>query len=315
MDNIFLQEISETYLNDRDIKVNKDEIFHYLVNTRKYLKENDMEIYETIQYDYSKLKQQKLFYRLLDEKYDLVEEFDLVTGTAATGLGIAAIWLIHKLFDEYDHFLSKLFGSLHKLHVSIRERIKKSRPLEYSKEKAERFEIVSKMLDGEYSTCAQSCGVTIDPRKLDSEQIDLYMHALFNPTEDKKFLGPKHAADAQCIVGCYLDYITGAIAELNLLYRQCLNKTGENNTLNNNPTTQYQVPIGSGCDQLRQDINDLKKEFDKFIKHLYKDNPRLKATWINILNQKIDEAVAGKKITSYGPMSVNIDMQKQYIGL
>jgi hypothetical protein len=309
MDNIFLKEIAESYSIDRDLPNTQDQAFNYLINTRTHLKTNFPEIYEDIQYSTSKLNQQKLFYSLLDDAL-LTEDFGMTAGIGvATALGI----LIYKLFDSFDHALAKIFISMQKMHTEIRENLKSSSLNTFSKENAERYQIVEKLLDDNYSNCSKMCGVK-DLKNVNKEDMTNYMRVLFNPGEDYKFLGPRHASEANCLVGCYLDFITSTIAELNLLYNQCLIKTGE--ISKDSVTTRATAPVGSKCNQLRKDTNSLKKEFDDFLDHLYKNNPRMHSTWVSILNKKIEDVTAGKRITTYGPTQVNSDLQyRQSLGL
>lgn len=309
MDNIFLKEISESYSIDRVFPNANNLAFDYLLNTRKYLKDNFPEIYEDIQYNTTKLNQQRLFYSLLDDAL-LTEDFGL---TATIGTITAIGFILNRMFDTFDHLLSKLFLSVQQKHNDIRENLKSSNLNNFSKDNAERYQIVEKLLDTNYSNCSKMCGVK-DLQSINKEDMSNYMRALFSPGEDHKFLGPRHASEANCLVGCYLDFITSTIAELSLLYNQCLQKTGE---VSRDPmTTRATVPIGSKCEQLRKDVNDLKSEFDKFLKHLYKNNPRTHTTWVEILQKKIEDANAGKRITTYGPLQVQSDLQtRQHLGL
>lgn len=308
MDNIFLKEIAESYEIDKDLQNKQEVVFNYLVNTRSYLKDNYPEIYEDINYNTSKLNQQKLFYSLLDDV--VTEDLGLIAGTA---LVAGFIVLLHNLFDSIDHKLAQLYTGVQKAHNDIRQYLKDSNTNKFSKDNAERYQIVEKLIDTQYSNCSKMCG-TSDLEHTNKETLTNYMRTLFQPNETHKFLGPKEASDAQCLVGCYLDFMTSSIAELNLLYKQCMQKTGE---LSREPDVmKATVPIGSQCDQLRQDTNELKTEFDRFLKHLYKNNPRSHATWVEILNKKTEDALAGKRITTYGPLQVQSDLQtRQHLGL
>ena len=308
MDNIFLKEIAESYEIDKDLQNKQEVVFNYLVNTRSYLKDNYPEIYEDINYNTSKLNQQKLFYSLLDDV--VTEDISTILGTVAT---VMALTGLYNLFDKTDHYLAGLFTSMQTIHNRLRNYLKDSKTNKFSKDNAERYQIVDKMLDSQYSNCYKMCG-TEDSTKIGKDDRTGYMKALFQPGERHRLLGPKEAADAQCLVGCYLDFMTSSIAELNLLYKQCMQKTGE---LSREPDVmKATVPIGSQCDQLRQDTNELKTEFDRFLKHLYKNNPRSHATWVEILNKKTEDALAGKRITTYGPLQVQSDLQtRQHLGL
>lgn len=308
MDNIFLKEIAESYEIDKDLQNKQEFAFNYLINTRTYLKDNYPEIYEDINYNTSKLNQQRLFYSLLDDV--VTEDIATIFGTVAT---VMALTGLYNLFDKTDHYLARLFTSMQGIHNKVRKYLKNTEINKFSKDNAERYQIVEKMLDSQYSNCYKMCG-TESSEKIDKDTQSGYFKALFEPNERHKLLGPKEASEAHCLVGCYLDFMTSSIAELNLLYKQCMQKTGE---LSRDPdVTKATVPIGSQCDQLRQDVNELKSEFDKFLKHLYKNNPRTHTTWVEILNKKTEDALAGKRITTYGPLQVQSDLQtRQHLGL
>ncbi len=308
MDNIFLEEISNSYLIDRNIK-DKTRVFNYLINTRNYIRETNLEIYEEIQYKMSKLNQQKLFYALLD---DVIQEDMLFS------IGVASILavIIHKLFNGFDKTLAKLFSKLHQINNGIREDLKNSTINQFSKEHAERYQIVEKILDSNLSNCTKICGVN-DIRSINKENITGYMKVLFNTNENYNFVTPRHDKEANCLVSCYLDYTTSTIAELNLLYSQCLHKTGEINNRVENTLTKSIAPVGTKCEQLRKDLNDLKKEFDDFLKYLYKHAPRLYSTWIDILNTKINNSLSNKTITNYAPLysSSQTSTNRQNLGV
>jgi len=300
MDNIFLKEITEGYLVDRNLSDSKrNEIFNYLVNTRNFIRETETEIYEEIQYGMSRLSQQKLFSSILDEIY--LEESLLLIGAIGAGL-----ITLYKLFDGFDHVLAKLFASTQKIHDSIRDDLKNSDLNQFSKSQSNRYKIVSKLLDSNFSNCSSMCGVN-DLNKISKEEITNYMRVMFEPEKDYKWVGPKHAKNANCLISCYLDYISGSIAELNLLYKQCLQKTGEPISQFDNELTHKIMPLGNKCEQLRKDLNDLRKEFDDFLKHLYKNNPRVYSFWVDVLNTKISDAGANKKVTNYTPKYLSLD--------
>lgn len=294
MDNIFLKDIVESYEIDRNLKNIKDKAFNYLVNTRKYIKETQVEIYEDIQYNSSKLTQQRLFYSLLDEVM-LTEDLGLVSGGA---LFLASTYILNKLFSSTDQKLQNFFTSLQKIHLDIRKSLKDSSVNKSSENYADRYQLVEKILDSRYSNCTKMCGVK-DLENASKNDIANYMRVLFSPGEEHPTLMPRHAQEANCLISCYLDYITSAIAELNLLYNQCMQKTGE---ISKDPgITKVIVPLGTKCDQLRKDVDDLKSEFNKFLKYLYKNNPRLYSLWTNLLITKLDDAQNNKKVTNYAP--------------
>ena len=310
LDNLFLNDLAESYITDRNLK-NKDEIFNYLVNTRNYIRENELEIYTEIQYEMDKLNQQRLLYSVLDSQF-ISEDF----GLATIGVVSVLLFLLHSLFDSFDHTLAKLFSSLQKIHNGIRTDLKNSDFNKLSKQHAERYQIVEKMLDDSYSNCSKMCGVP-NLNNISKENVTNYMRALFEPNTEYKFLNPRHEREANCLVSCYLDYITSAIAELTLLYKQCLQKTGESVPKSDVDILKIIAPVGSKCSELRKDVNDLRGEFDDFLKHLYKNNPRLYSEWVSILNSKIDNAMSNKKPINYAPMYLfdSYPVSRQNLGL
>lgn len=312
MDNLFLNEIAESYIIDRELKKNKNEIFDYLVNTRNYIRENELEIYTEIQYEMDKLKQQQLLYSVLDSQF-ISEDLGFTT----VGIVSILLFLLHSVFDNFDHVLAKLFSRLLKLHNNIRNDLRNSGINKLSKAHAERYQLVEKLLDDSYSNCSKMCGVP-NLNNISKEDITNYMRVLFEPNVEYKFVNPRHEREANCLVSCYLDYITSTIAELTLLYKQCLQKTGEVVSKTDVDILKTIAPVGSRCSELRDDANNLRKEFDDFLKYLYKNSPRLYSEWISILSIKIDNAMMNKKPVNYAPMYLSSNNQpliRQNLGM
>ena len=65
------------------------------------------------------------------------------------------------------------------------------------------------------------------------------------------------------------------------------------------------MPIGSECSALRDDLAECIKNFNLILSRVYDNNPRIRATWLDILDDKINAVKNNKKISNYGPLAVN----------
>jgi hypothetical protein len=299
MDNIFLTEITKSYLNDNQLdKKNFDRLESYLLEIRNCIREDPL-IYEFIGNE-SYLYKQRICYRLLDDyiinENIVTEDFGIVSGTILAGLSIAVGALLGLYGRKIINFsyertiagISKLKQSLvtNKQFDSVRSQVK-------------RHEVVFKVLDEEYSNCAKKCGI-------DTKRPELYLAQTKNPlTSDYKHLG-----DIHCAVTCTLDYMTSSFAELNKAYRTCLEKTGE--TVNQDLDPKYSIPVGAHCQDVRSEMDDIYKNFTKMVENLYYDDPQVKSMWINIMNKKVKDSLSGKSVKSYNPRTAEHNLKSDY---
>ena len=179
----------------------------------------------------------------------------------------------------------------------------RSKLFKMHKELVDRYEIIQTMMDSNYSQCRTMCS----PNTATPTQKDILksMANLFNANTNKyKYSRTETMSDDICALTCVLDYLSSAIAQISLIYGRCLTDTGEKG-LEMNRTIATIIPIGSECKALREDLYELVKKFNLIVSRVYHDNPRVQSTWTNILDQKIVDAKNNKKITNYGPLSIN----------
>ena len=131
------------------------------------------------------------------------------------------------------------------------------------------------------------------------------MAVLFDSNTSKfKYSKDDMQNEQMCTLTCVLDYLSTAIAQLSLIYDRCLTSTGEKNP-EINKTVASIVPIGSECQALNKDLAECIKNFNLILSRVYDNNPRIKSTWLDILDDKINAVKNNKKISNYGPLSMS----------
>jgi hypothetical protein len=302
LDNIFLENVAETYLTDRQIKnIDSKQVFEDLINFRNNIRipESDFNfINDILLEEESVLNRVELLYEFLDFKY--LEE-SLTAILLASGAGLTALAYAVGLLDKP---ITILLGQ-YLLHVrKLKKWIVNTKLFKSQSELNDRYKIVEKLMDSNYSQCSILCG---SPNIKDPFTIVKTMNSLFNSDETQHHQYIKNDTLPQdlCLLSCVLDYLSTAIAQLNLIYDRCLSNTGEKPNKLSSGTNRVIMPIGSECKALADDLNDCVKDFNLILDRVYHNNPRTKATWIDILNQKIDDVKSNKKITNYGPLAID----------
>lgn len=302
MDNVFLQAVAESYASDRRLKeVTSNQIFEDLLNFRTNIREPDAEfnfIFEVLE-DQGELAKVDILYQFLDTKY-CQEDALLLPGLIAAGVaGIAGLYKAGVL----DRPIASLFGHYIATLHNIKKRLANTKFFKAHKELSERYAIVEKIMDSNYSQCHQMCAPgTADPQPKD---VLKSMAVLFDSNTSKFQYSKNDMQNEQmCTLTCVLDYLSTAIAQLSLIYDRCLTSTGEKNP-EINKTVASIVPIGSECSALRDDLAECIKNFNLILSRVYDNNPRIRATWVDILDKKISDVRNNKKISNYGALSMN----------
>lgn len=311
MDNIFLETVAETYLLDKQIKnINVNQVFESLINFRNNIRVSDSDfnfIYEIIQ-DQNDVHKVEVLYDFLDLKYqqENLAEIFIDNPWKVVGLLTALLGMTYAA-GGLDKSLVTLLGKYIQFITNLKKRIVKTNLYKMHKEVIDRYKIVEQLMDHNYSQCSVLCD-SPKPENVNSKAIMKTLTSLFN-SEGVQYSNNKQLSQDMCLLTCVLDYLSTSIAQLNLIYERCLSNTGEKD-IGLNKTVTSIAPIGSECKSLREDLDTCIKDFNKIIDRVYYNNPRVKSTWIEILDKKIQDVKSNRKITSYGP--INMGQQDIY---
>lgn len=305
MDNIFLENVSQSYILDKELKtITVNEIFNDLINLRTNIRdeESDFNFINDILNEQNNLTKIELLYGLLDTKYCKEDLTDILTSTPGLiSMGVAGIAALYK-GGILDRPIASLFGNYIATLHNIKKYVVKTKLFKMHKEMVERYNIVETIMDSNYSQCYTMCSPDAD--KPEKNDILKSMAVLFDSGTNKfKYDKSDMQSTQMCTLTCVLDYLSSAVAQISLIYDRCLTDTGERNPQLNR-TIATIMPIGSECKALREDLNELMKKFNLIVGRVYHDNPRITATWQNILEKKISDVKSNRKITNYGPLSI-----------
>jgi hypothetical protein len=306
MNNDFLSDITRSYLNDKNISKEKyNELYEYILETRKILRAVNPILYNEL-LEESKLYQQRIIYRLFDshenicEQELLNEDLGIVTGGIALAAMIGGIFI--GLYE--DNILSQTFRLFLSSMSSLKQKFLSVEWIKRLGDKVKQHEVILSMLDEEYSNCAKKCNIDVNQKLPFWKSISNRSNYNTFDVRDK----------SDCAITCTLDFLTSSYAELSKVYKVCLQKTGED--LSNVDSTDdplSAIPTGSGCQEIRDELDNAYKNFKKMIDILFKENPQLKSLWINIMNQKVKDALSGKVYKHYSPRNIKTDLRGQYI--
>jgi hypothetical protein len=311
MDNQFLSEITTAYLVDNNKQRNRhDELYSYIIEVRDSIKKYNRPLYEDLSND-TTLYQQKIIYRLFDT-YNIVnseeikEDAGLISGPIAIGLIIAAVGSF--LLGTYqDRVLASIWKSVWDKLSWLRKIVFENKRVKEVDEKIKQHDVILSMLDEEYSNCAKKCG--IDPKA----KTTFWQRMTRDKSESDRYTNMSTLSGEDCAVTCTLDYLTSSFAELNKVYKSCLQKTGEDlNSTDDTDTAIFSLPTGTGCQEIRDELDQIYKNFKKMIDIIFKEDPQVKSMWINIMNQKVKTALSGKSVKHYSPRNIQFDLRSQY---
>jgi hypothetical protein len=322
MDNIFLEALIDDYISDKNIKdFSRDDIRTLVFELRKLIRSEEFlaQIFETK----DQVNLQRLLYTTLDQclyeiDFDAIGEKIINATTRGYEIGIpglvggfatiVALYLVRILGSTITE-IPVITSALNTSVVNLRKWIANSDISKWSENKMDQEQIVLNLLDKKLSNCTKVCNVEVDDSKYFNLQRTTFSKLLFKPKETKAT--PEQIEQVKCLASCYLDYVTSLIAETKHLYAKCLEKT--TNPVIDLPSVRNIAPLNNSCDALRKDLDSSIKELNIFIKHVYKDEPRMAATWLDLLNKKIEAVKFNRKITDYGPISIESGHHK-YIG-
>jgi hypothetical protein len=313
MDNIFIQDIAKAYVSDKKIQsLLVPELYEYAIAVRNSVKSETPLLLEEIKSE-TRLYQQKILYRLFDHyycyKYNdsefITEDFGIISG----GLVAAALMAVGIIIGaETDTVKAAIYRTFTKSLFNIRDAFIKNKIIKGIDDRSKKHELMLSMLDEEYSTCARRCG--IDPKKTtDLNDVMNQFHNL-----NRRGLGNDELSGPQCLISCTLDYLTSSFAELSKVYKSCLIKTGEDpSAINMTGDPLSAIPTGSACHDIRSELDDVYKKFKKMLDVLFEKQPQLRSMWINIMNQKIKDAMSDKAVKNYSPRNAQFDLKAQLL--
>jgi len=306
MNNEFLSDITTSYLKDRSLSKEKyNELYEYILDLRKLVRISNPILYNEL-LEESKLYQQRIIYRLFDSHENICEEellnedLGIVTG----GIALAALMggIIIGMYE--DNILSHAFRAFLSSISTLKQKFLSAKWVKFLGEKVKQHEVILSMLDEEYSNCAKKCGIDVKQKTTFWETLRTKSNYNTFDTTDK----------SDCAITCTLDFLTSAYAELTKVYKICLQKTGEDlSTVDLTDDPLSAIPTGSGCQEIRDELDESYKNFKKMIDILFKENPQLKSMWINIMNQKVKDSLSGKVNKHYSPRNIKTDLRGQYI--
>jgi hypothetical protein len=290
----------KSYCYDNDFN-NAILLENIAVNTIQYLKENDYEIYNLL-HSFSRTKQQDILYRMFqehDENY--IEEFD-ISGGAISLLGMLTSLFLVLFGQTYGVAVGQRFNDL---IINVRSTI-----ADFIKNKDEdrRIRTIQKIIDSNFDNCRQKCGMSDVPSEQDKmlggniDQTKFVLNKRINPqrsTFEKIFgveIDPVSEDNAQCLLYCYIGYLTSVFAELLFAYDQCLQKTGERLDFSKGMDVFSSFPVGESCKYLRDKILDIHEDFNDVLKLFFKQQPRLEQNIINQLDAKIKSVKSGQHV-------------------
>lgn len=310
MDNEFLSEITTAYLTDNNKQKDKyPELYSYIIETRNSVKKYNRPLYEELSNE-TKLYQQKIIYRLLD-RYDdidneeITEDFGITSGPAIVALITLVGGILIGIYE--DRVLANIYKKIFDGLSWLRKLVFENKPIKNLNERITQHDVILSMLDEEYSTCAKKCGI-------DLKSPANFLHKFTrSPEESANYRENSTLSGESCAVTCTLDYLTSCFAELNKVYKTCLQKTGEDlNLTDNTDTAIFSLPTGTGCQDIRSELDDVYRNFKKMIDIIFKNDPQVKSMWINIMNEKVKTALSGKSVKHYSPRKIQFDLKGQY---
>jgi hypothetical protein len=268
MDVKFLNDISEAYIIDKDLKklypdCDSKSIADHLYELVKDLRETDIELYDKL-YDRDKVTQQQIFEKYLNsvffinkEEIDTLNEIGLETGFGILTLivmGLVRKPLARNIFSAIS-IVGKFFDSLGK-KISTQGKYWKFR-----------YAIIQQNSE----RCYRKCGVTQD---------NLAASSYLALTKDtmSTFISKLGDEQADCLSTCYVDDLVQSIGLFVKQYFICLKNTGTN-IRDTDPDEIMKLisktNINSQCEQLYKDAKDAFSNFEKVLDFLY-GQPELK---------------------------------------
>lgn len=282
MDYPFIDKIIKSYISDTNDDEKNFICYQKLIREDiEKLKEINYSLYEYI-HTLDRREQQKLIYLLIDDTQKVEESISAVLlGGLAAGLTVMYSNKLQKLFTTISDKISKHFA---------------------------KSNLEKKILYLNFNNCMDKCAISVKGfyhRK--SLERSLFRDRSKLSDKPSPFQTDKSRKDADCLLNCYLDFITTVIAIFSNDYKRCLINTGVNEReLDEKKILLYRT-LKSNCYNIYVKLNDINSKFTDTLDLVYKHDLKSKQYWVSALHNKISEISSGRSIqpSSRNPQFLN----------
>lgn len=285
MNTLFLKEISEAYVIDRNLELDSNEVYNELYELITYIREVDYDLYDEL-YNLSKVRQQRILFNYLDPESDIKEdnlyEDAGLTALFASSLGMTLLLIVFLLRKGISKFIFSTLSKIGSVFSALGDFLSK-----HGRYLKLRYAIIRE----NFQKCYKQCGIR-DFREISSLA---YVSIKANSTT---FATAKSAAQARCLRDCYLGTLIDTICLYMESYFACIRRTGGYDALKNVKPDEISnvvssVPLTSACQIYYKLGKEVFENFHRTLEFVYgevgSDEKDLQYmhSWLNLLRKQL----------------------------